>query len=64
MGQVQKLQNELELAKKTNPGGVVTREDLENYVESEIGTLTYWFISNPPQTFKNKIRPRSRMGQA
>lgn len=36
MRQVQKLQIELELAKKTNPGGVPIREELESYVESKI----------------------------
>lgn len=43
MGQVQKLQNELELAKKTNLGGVLTREELESSVESKIKALTYGF---------------------
>lgn len=31
-----KVTNELELAKKTNPRGVLTRKELENYVESKI----------------------------
>jgi hypothetical protein len=49
--------NELDLAKKTNPGGGLTREELESCVESKIRALTYTFNSNPLQTFKNKVRP-------
>lgn len=56
MRQVQKLQIDLELAKKTNPGGVLIREELESYVESKMRALTYGFNSNPLQTFKNKTR--------
>lgn len=52
-----KVTNELELAKKTNPRGVLTRKELENYVESKIRALTFGFNSNLLQTFKNKIRP-------